>query len=52
MLSDYAGITVPAMLVLTMTDVAEAQGKKINIVKLSEKLGIPVVSIVAPDKKS
>lgn len=52
MLSDYAGITVPAMLVLTMTDVAEAQGKKINIAKLSEKLGIPVVSIVAPDKKS
>ena len=47
MLSDYAGITVPAMLVLTMTDVAEAQGKKINIAKLSEKLGIPVVSIVA-----
>lgn len=52
MLSDYAGITVPAMLVLTMTDVAEAQGKKINIAKLSEKLGIPVVSIVAPDKNS
>ena len=52
MLSDYAGITVPAMLVLTMTDVAEAQGKKINIDKLSQKLGIPVVSIVAPDKKS
>lgn len=52
MLSDYAGITVPAMLVLTMTDVAEAQGKKINIGRLSEKLGIPVVSIVAPDKNS
>lgn len=52
MLSDYAGITVPAMLVLTMTDIAEAQGKKINAEKLSEKLGIPVVSIVAPDKNS
>ena len=52
MLSDYAGITVPTMLVLTMTDVAEAQGKKINIGRLSEKLGIPVVSIVAPDKNS
>ena len=52
MLSDYAGITVPAMLVLTMTDVTEAQGKKINIGRLSEKLGIPVVSIVAPDKNS
>lgn len=52
MLSDYAGITVPAMLVLTMMDVAEAQGKKISIDKLSNKLGILVVSIVAPDKKS
>lgn len=52
MLADYAGITVPAMLILTMTDVAEAQGKRINTRKLSEKLGIPVVSIVAPDKKS
>lgn len=52
MLSDYSGINVPAMLVLTMTDVAEAQGKKINTDKLSEKLGIPVVSIVAPDKNS
>lgn len=52
MLSDYSGINVPSMLVLTMTDVAEAQGKKINTDKLSEKLGIPVVSIVAPDKNS
>ncbi len=52
MLADYTGINVPAMLVLTMTDVAEAQGKKINTQKLSEKLGIPVISIVAPDKNS
>lgn len=52
MLADYAGINTPAMLVLTMTDVAAAQGKSIDTEKLSQKLDIPVVSLVAPDKKS
>ena len=52
MLADYAGINTPAMLVLTMTDVAKAQGKTVDPKKLSQKLGIPVVSLVAPDKKS
>lgn len=52
MLADYAGINTPAMLVLTMTDVAKAQGKTIDVKRLSQKLGIPVVSLVAPDKKS
>lgn len=52
MLADYAGINTPAMLVLTMTDVSKAQGKSVDAEKLSQKLGIPVVSMVAPDKKS
>lgn len=52
MLADYAGINTPAMLVLTMTDVSKAQGKSVDAEKLSQKLGIPVVSPVAPDKKS
>ena len=52
MLADYAGINTPAMLVLTMTDVSRAQGKSVDAEKLSQKLGIPVVSLVAPDKKS
>lgn len=52
MLADYAGINTPAMLVLTMTDVSTAQGKSVDAEKLSQKLGIPVVSLVAPDKKS
>jgi len=52
MLADYAGITTPLMVVLTMTDVAQQQGKKIDIEKLSEKLGVPVAGIVAPEKKS
>lgn len=37
--------------VLTMVDVAKEQGKTIDANKLSEKLGIPVVSLVAPDKR-
>ena len=52
MLADYAGINTPAMLVLTMTDVSRAQGKSVDAEKLSQNLGIPVVSLVAPDKKS
>lgn len=52
MLADYAGIRTPAILVLTMTDVAKAQNKTVDTKKFSEKLGIPVVSIIAPEKKS
>lgn len=52
MLADYAGINTPAMLVLTMNDVAEANGKSVDTKKLSSKLGIPVVSMVALDKKA
>lgn len=52
MLADFAGIKTPAMLVVTMMDVAEGQGKKINTDKLSKTLGIPVAGLVAPDKKS
>lgn len=52
MLADYAGIGTPVMLVLTMMDVAESKGKKIDTKKLSEKLGIEVCSIVAYDKNS
>lgn len=52
MLADYAGIRTPAILVLTMTDVAKAQEKTVDTKTFSEKLGIPVVSIIAPEKKS
>lgn len=52
MLADYAGIGTPVMLVLTMMDVAESKGKRINTKKLADKLGIEVCSIVAYDKKS
>ncbi len=51
MLADYAGINTPAMLVLTMTDISEEKGRKIDVTKLEKKLGIPVVSMVAPEIK-
>lgn len=51
MLADYTGINTPAMLVLTMNDVAKDQGKSVDTQKLSQKLGIPVISLVALDKK-
>ena len=52
MLADFAGIKTPAMLVVTMMDVAKEQGKEINTDKLSKALGIPVAGLVAPDRKS
>lgn len=51
MLADYAGIRTPAVLVLTMIDVARQHGKRIDTDALSKSLGIPVFSLVATDKK-
>jgi len=39
------------LLVLNMTDIAENKGYKINIEKLSEQLGIPVISTIATKGK-
>jgi ferrous iron transport protein B len=51
MLADYAGIECPAILLLNLVDVAEAQGKTVDAKKLEEKLGIPVIPFVAADRK-
>ena len=51
MLADFVGTKVPAVLVLNMMDVAQGQGITIDVNKLSEKLGIPVVSMSAIQKK-
>ena len=51
MLADYAGIQCPAVLILNLMDVAEAQGKDIDAAKLEEKLGIPTIPFVAADRK-
>ena len=51
MLADFVGTKVPAVLVLNMMDVAHGQGITIDVNKLSEKLGIPVVPMSAIRKK-
>ena len=51
MVADYAGITVPCILILNMADVAAAQGKKIDAALIEQRLGVPVVLFSANDKK-
>ena len=51
MLADFVGTKFPAVLVLNMMDVAQGQGITIDVNKLSEKLGIPVVPMSAIRKK-
>lgn len=51
MLADYTGIKTPAVLLMNMMDVAAQQGKTIDNISISKKLGIPVVPIVASDIK-
>ncbi|WP_130838154.1 ferrous iron transport protein B [Lachnoclostridium sp. Marseille-P6806] len=52
MLADFAGIRTPAVLLLTMMDVAQAQGKCIDTDVLSDRLGIPVLGLNASDEKA
>ena len=51
MLADYAGIRVPVVLLLNMMDVAKSQGKQIDTDGIAKSLGVPVVHLVAADKK-
>ena len=43
---------LPTIIALNMVDVAEAQGMPVNAQKLSEELGVPVISIQATRKNS
>ena len=52
MLADYAGLAAPCFLVLNMADVAKDQGKQIDVQKIEEKLGIPVMLFSATDLKA
>ena len=51
MLADFVGTKVPSILILNMMDVAKGQGITIDVHKLSQKLGIPVVPMSAIRKK-
>lgn len=50
MLADFARIDRPAVLVVNMIDVAQRQGKNVDTDLLAQRLGIPVVPMVASDK--
>ena len=49
MLSDYAGIQVPVVLIMNMMDIAHQQGKMVDIDGLQKALNIPVIQIIAAD---
>nr|WP_298478728.1 ferrous iron transport protein B [uncultured Oribacterium sp.] len=51
MLSDYIGINIPVVLIMNMMDIAKSQEKEINIKGFEKSLNIPVIPIVAADKK-
>ncbi len=42
---------IPLVIVLNMMDIAEQNKIKIDVVKLSQKLGVPIVPIIATKKK-
>lgn len=52
MLADFAGISMPVLVVLNMMDVAREQGKEIDCKAVSKKLGVPVVGMSAADLKN
>lgn len=51
MLSEFAELDCPSVLILNMADIAALQKKTINTDKLSERLGIPVLLFTAAEKK-
>jgi len=52
MLADYAGIDIPAILLLNLMDVASSQGREIDAALIEQRLGIPVIPFVAADRKN
>ena len=51
MLSEFAEMNVPSILILNMMDVAAGQKKEINAELLAERLGIPVLPFTAAEGK-
>ena len=51
MFTDFIGMNIPALLILNLMDVAKAKGIQVDVDKLQEKLGIPVMGFVAADMK-
>ncbi|MDR2677538.1 MAG: ferrous iron transporter B [Puniceicoccales bacterium] len=47
LLTDFAGLSVPVVVVVTMVDVLKDQGREIDFQKLEIILGVPVIPIAA-----
>ena len=52
MLADYTGIDIPAILLLNLMDIAQGQGKGIDVAVIEQRLGIPVTPFVAAERKN
>ena len=52
MVADYAGITVPCLLLLNMADISASRGKRIDAARIEKKLGVPTILFSANDKKA
>ncbi len=50
MLASFAGTDCPTVLIVNMMDVAQRQGKTVDCSLLEQRLGIPVVPMVASDR--
>ncbi|MDR2030054.1 MAG: ferrous iron transport protein B [Puniceicoccales bacterium] len=52
LLADLVGLATPAIVVVTMVDVARRQGKEIDFFLLQKLLGVPVLPLVATEKNA
>ena len=50
MLADFAGMKIPAIVLLNAMDVAAEQGKVFDVEKIQEQIGIPVIPFTATNK--
>lgn len=51
MFTDFIGIHTPMVLILNLMDVAKQKGISIDVEKLSQRIGIPVIGFVVSDAK-
>ena len=49
MYADFIGVATPVVLILNLMDVAQQKGIQVDIEKLRERTGIPVIGFVASD---
>ncbi len=48
--SQLLEVGIPVIVALTMTDMVDRAGNKIDVQELSKRIGVPVISVVAPQR--